>query len=104
MAYWWASCSVEILCGGQEHEVMGQHPHQDLLLLVHPLAGPQRRAQQPLGPREPAPDLPPLAVDAAVLRPARLAAEPPHHLPPVLRLRPPPARVAPVQGEDRRAD
>jgi len=83
---------------------MGQHPHQDLLLLVDPLAGPQRRAQQPLVPREPALDLPPLPVDAAVLGPAGPAAEPPHHLPPVLRLRPLPARVPPVQGEDRRAD
>src|SRR5512135_3388932 len=83
---------------------MGQHPHQDLLLLVDPLAGPQRRAEEPLLPRETALDLPPLAVDAAVLRPAWLAAEPPHHLPPVPRLGPPPARVPPVQWEDRRAD
>jgi len=83
---------------------MGQHPHQDLLLLVRPLAGPQRRAQQPLLPREPALDLPPLPVDAAVLGPAGLAAESPHHLPPILRLRPLPARVPSVQREDRRAD
>jgi hypothetical protein len=83
---------------------MGQHSHQDLLLLVDPLAGPQRRAQVPLAPRESALDLPPLAVDAAVLGPPRFAAEPPHHLPPVLRLRPLPAGVAPVQREERRAD
>src|SRR5262249_56449619 len=98
-------CSfVEVLCGGREHEVMVQPPHRDLLLLVAPLAGPHRRAHQPLVPREPALDLPPLPVDAAVLGPAGPAAEPPHHLPPVLRLRPLPARVPPVQGEDRRAD
>ena len=83
---------------------MGQHPHQDLLLLVDPLAGPQRRAEEPLLPRETALDLPPLAVDAAVFGPAWLAAEPPHHLSPIPRLGPPPARVPPVQGEDRRAD
>jgi hypothetical protein len=83
---------------------MGQHPHQDLLLLVDPRAGAQRRAQQPLLPREAALHLPPLAVDAAVLRPTRFATEPPHHLPPIRRLRPLPARVPPVQGEDRRAD
>ena len=83
---------------------MGQHPHEDLFLLVVPLAGSQRGAQVPLGPREPALNLPPLAVDAAVFGPPRLAAEPTHHLPPELRLRPLPARVPPVQREDRRAD
>jgi hypothetical protein len=83
---------------------MGQYPHQDLLLLVHPLAGPQCRAQEPLLPRETALDLPPLAINAAVSRPAGLAAESPHHLPPVPRLGPLPARVPPVQREDRRAD
>jgi hypothetical protein len=83
---------------------MRQHPQLDLFLLVDPFAGPQRRAQEPLLPREPALDLPPLPVDAAVFGPPRLAAEPPHHLPPVPRLGPLPARVPPVQREDRRAD
>ena len=97
-------CSVETLCGCQEHEIVRQHPQLDLFLLVDPLAGVQRRAQEPLLPRELALDLPPLAVDAAVFGPAWLAAEPPHHLSPIPRLRPLPARVPPVQGEDRRAD
>ena len=45
---------------------MSQDPQQNLFLLVDPAAGPQGRAQQPLVPREPALDLPPLAVDPAV--------------------------------------
>src|SRR4029434_10161383 len=93
-------CSVEILRGGQEHEVMGQDPQQDLLLLVDPLAGPQRRAQEPLAPREAALDLPSLAVDRAALRAPRLAAEPLDHLATIPRLRPLPPGVAPVQRED----
>jgi prepilin-type processing-associated H-X9-DG protein len=40
-------CFVEKLGGGQEHQVMRQHPQQDLLLLIGPLPGPQRRTQPP---------------------------------------------------------
>jgi hypothetical protein len=99
-----APCSVENLRGCQEHEVRRQHPQVDLFLLVGPRAGPQRRAQEPLRPREPALDRPPRAIDPARPGPARLATEPPHPRPPLLRPRPLPTGVAPSQREDRRAD
>jgi hypothetical protein len=83
---------------------MGQRPHQDLLLLVDPLAGPQPRARETLLPPEPALDPPPLAGDATALGPTRRAAGPPHRLSPVPRPGPPPARVPPVRREGRRAD
>jgi hypothetical protein len=83
---------------------MGQHPDQDLLLLVNPLAGTQRRAQEPLVPREPALHPPTRSVDATVLGPAWRAAEPPRPLPPIPRRGPLPPRVRPVPGDDRRAD
>jgi hypothetical protein len=81
-----------------------QHPQQDLLLLIHPPASAQGRAQQTLVPREPALDLPPLAVDPAVRGALRLASESLDHLAAVAGLRPLPARIAAVQREDRRAD
>jgi hypothetical protein len=83
---------------------MCQHAQLDLLLLVDPRAGAQGRAQQLLVAREAALDVPPLAVDPAVPRPGRPPPEPPHHLPAVLRLRPPPTRVPAVQSDHRRPD
>src|SRR3954464_5624508 len=97
-------CSVETLRSGQEHDVVSQHPRQDLALLVRPAPRPQGRAHQPLVPREPALDLPPLAEHPGGTRAPRLLAEPPDHLTAVASLRPPAARVAAVQRDHRGAD
>jgi hypothetical protein len=83
---------------------MRHDSQDDLALLVGPQPSPQCRAQPALAPREPALDLPPLAVHPAMASTTWLPAEPPHHLPPVTGLRPPPAGVAPVQRDDRRPD
>jgi len=82
---------------------MGDHPQQDLVLLVDPLGGSQGRPEPPLGATEPALHLPPLAVDPLRPRAPRFPPEPPHHLTPVLGLGPLPA-PAPVQRDDRGPD
>src|SRR5262249_24057857 len=71
---WTPGCFVEILLrGGKEHQVMGEHPQEDFLLLTGPLAGSQGRAEQALLPGEAALDLPPLPIHPPL---------PPPHPPP----------------------
>ena len=71
--------------------------------VAFPLAGcvrlaPQRRAQQPLVPRERAFRLPALPVDPLMPAPLRLLAEALDHLPPVARLGPLPPRFRRLRG------
>src|SRR5436305_1953592 len=83
---------------------MGEDAEVTLALARGIRLGPQRRAEQPLVPREGALRLPALPVDPPVPAAPRPLAEAPDHLPPVARLGPLPAPVPPVQRDHRGAD
>src|SRR5260370_8179451 len=83
---------------------MGEHAEAALALAGLIRLGPQRRAEQPLVPRESALRLPALPVHPLVPAAPGLLPEALDHLPPVARLGPLPPPVPPVQRYHRRAD
>src|SRR5262249_57217578 len=89
---------------GEEHQVVSQDAPVTFAFPRGLGLAAQRRAQQPLVPREGALRLPALPVDPAVTALPRSAAETSLHLPPIARLRPFPPLVAAVWRDHGRAD